>query len=69
MEGDKITLYAVGTVLAVTCIFLIVMAFESGRKADLVLSQLREMRTAMGEAGFLPSEPQFARDKKYDESK
>lgn len=64
MEGDKITFYAVGTVLAVTCVFLIVMAFEAGRKADLVLSQLREMRATMGDAGYLPAEPRITEARK-----
>lgn len=63
-DDNKITVYAVGVVVAVTCVLLIVMAFESGRKADLILSQLREMRSTMGDAGYLPAEPRITEDKK-----
>ena len=58
-EDNKITVRVVGAIVVIACVALIVLAVESGRKADLALAQLREIRATMGEAGYLPAEPKI----------
>lgn len=62
-DDNKITAHVVGAIIAITCVVLIIMALESGRKSDLILSQLMEMRTTMGDAGYLPAEPRIEAQK------
>ena len=58
-NNHSITVTIVGVLVFLTCIILIVSAVESARNSELILSQLREMRGTMGEAGYLPAEPRI----------
>ena len=63
-EDNKITVRVVGAIVVIACVALVVLAVESGRKADLALAQLREIRATMGEAGYLPAEPKIVEAKR-----
>ena len=58
-HNHSITVTIVGILIFLTCAVLIVTALESARTAEQILSQLREMRGTMGEAGYLPVEPRI----------
>ena len=58
-HNHSITVTMVGVLIFITCVVLIVSAVESARNSELILSQLREMRGTMGEAGYLPAEPRI----------
>ena len=56
------------TIFGVTCIIvlvaLVVIAVEQSRKTDNVISQLREMRQSMEDAGYVQREPKISEGKK-----
>ena len=58
-HNHSITVTMVGVLIFITCVVLIVSAVESARNSEQILSQLREMRGTMGEAGYLPAEPRI----------
>ena len=56
------------TIFGITCIIvlvaLVVIAVEQSRKTDHVISQLREMRQSMEDAGYVTREPKISECKK-----
>ena len=63
-HDHSITVTIVGVLIFVTCAVLIVTALESARNSEQILSQLREMRGTMGDAGYLPAEPKIVEAKR-----
>ena len=63
-EDNKITVRVVGAIVVIACVALIVLAVESGRKADVMLSQIKEMRQSMEDAGYVHKEPKITEDRK-----
>lgn len=54
----------IGVLVFLACLAIIVISLESGRKADLLLSQMKEMRQSMEDAGYVQKEPKITEDRK-----
>lgn len=57
MKDIEQTIFCVVSVLVLVA--LVVVSVENSRMMDRLSADVREMRSSMGEAGFLPREPQI----------
>lgn len=57
MRDLEQTIFCVVSVLVLAA--LVVVTVENSRRMDRLSADVREMRASMGEAGFLPREPQI----------
>ena len=57
MRDLEQTIFCIVSVLILAA--LVVVTVENSRRMDVLTADVREMRASMGEAGFLPREPQI----------
>ena len=57
MKDLEQTIFCIVSVLILAA--LVVVTVENSRRMDRLSADVREMRSSMGEAGFLPREPQI----------
>ena len=57
MKDIEQTLFCIISVIVLVA--LVVVSIENSRTMDRLSADVREMRSSMGEAGFLPREPQI----------
>ena len=58
-ESKSATMTIIGALIFIAAVAIIVTTLESARKADLVLSQMKEMRQSMEDAGYVEREPKI----------
>ena len=58
-ESKSATMTIIGALLFIAAVAIVVTTLESARKADLVLSQMKEMRQSMEDAGYVAREPKI----------
>ena len=58
-ESKSATMTIIGALIFIAAVAIIVTTLESARKADLVLSQMKEMRQSMEDAGYVAREPKI----------
>ena len=63
-ESKSATMTIIGALIFIAAVAIIVTTLESARKADLVLSQMKEMRQSMEDAGYVEREPKIVEAKR-----
>ena len=58
-ESKSATMTIIGALIFIAAVAIIVTTLESAWKADLVLSQMKEMRQSMEDAGYVAREPKI----------
>ena len=63
-ESKSATMTIIGALIFIAAVAIVVTTLESARKADLVLSQMKEMRQSMEDAGYVEREPKIVEAKR-----